>query len=127
MLMLTPTHARPRRHEQTRPCWHSGSSSSMPSTPSPFTHLFCLPANNYTSLLLCSPPPSFWLCRCERVEPMRLFPSMSLAQHHRVTTSSTGWILALTLLLVLQVKFVPTVLFEFSFILIATVLTDLRE
>ncbi|TNM97702.1 hypothetical protein fugu_013948 [Takifugu bimaculatus] len=33
---------------------------------------------------------------------MRLFPSMPLAQHHRVPVSSTGWILALALLLALQ-------------------------
>lgn len=129
--MLTLTHACPRRHEQTRPCWHSGGSSSMPSTPSPLTHLFCLPANNYASLLLFHPPLWFWLCRCERAEPMRLFPSMPLAQHHRVPVSSTGWILALALLLALQVKFFTTVLFELSlfplFPFLATVIIDLRS
>lgn len=104
MLMLTPAHTRPRRHEQDRPCWHSGSCCSMQSTPSPLTHLFCLSANNYTSLLL-FPPPSLSFCRCERAGPMRLFPSMPLTCHHRVPTSSAGWILSLALLFALQVKF----------------------
>lgn len=97
MLMLTPAHARPRRHEQARPCWHSGGCCSMQSTPSP---LICLSANNYASLFL------FPLHRrCERAGPMRLFPKMPLARHRWVPTSSAGWILASALLFALQVKF----------------------
>lgn len=104
MLMLTPAHARPRRREQAPPCWHSGSCCSMQCTPSPLTHLFCLSANNYTPLLLFS-SPSLSFCRCERAGPMRLFPSMPLVCHHGVPMPSAGWILALALLFVLQVKF----------------------
>lgn len=113
MLMLTPAHARPHRHEQARPCWHSGSCCSMQSTPS-LTHLFCLSANNYTSLLLFS-PPSLSFCRCERTGPMRLFPSMPLAHPHRVPMSSAGWILALALLFALQVKFCSNCFFLISY------------
>lgn len=64
-------------------------------------------------------------------EPMRLYPSMPLAQHHRVPASSPGWILALALLLALQVKFVPTVLLQFLFQIyfcfLATIVFDFRK
>lgn len=80
----------------------------MRSTPSPLTHLFYLSANSYTS------PPSLSFCRCERAGPMRLFPSMPLACHHTIPTSSAGWILALALLFALQVKFSSNCLISYN-------------
>lgn len=55
-------------------------------------------------------PPSsiFPLHRCEGTGLMRFFPSMPLAQDHRATVPTTGWILVLALLLAQQVQFVPT-------------------
>lgn len=55
-------------------------------------------------------PPSsiFPLHRCEGTGLMRFFPSMALAQDHRATVPTTGWILVLALLLAQQVQFVPT-------------------
>lgn len=109
MLMLTPAHVRaPAGVSRARPRRHSGGCCSMQSTPSPLTHLFYLSANNYTS------PPSLSFCRCERAGPMRLFPSMPLACHHTIPTSSTGWILALALLFALQVKFSSNCLISYN-------------
>lgn len=50
----------------------------------------------------------FSLHRCEGTGLMSLFPSMLLAQNHRVTMPTTGWILILALLVAQQVQlFLP--------------------
>lgn len=50
----------------------------------------------------------FSLHRCEGTGLMRFFPSMLLAQKHRVTMPTTGWILILALLVAQQVRlFLP--------------------
>lgn len=50
----------------------------------------------------------FSLHRCEGTGLMSFFPSMPLAQNHRVTMPTTGWILILALLVAQQVQlFLP--------------------
>lgn len=92
-------------------CWHTNNCAEtatpctlkmhfyVTQTPSPTTFPWnsCQPFHHS---LFSSP---FSLHRCERTGLMRFVPSMPLTQRHRDTVPTTGWILALALLLALQV------------------------
>lgn len=100
MLMLTPAHVRAPAGV-SRPV-RVGTAEAAAACRARHHHLLiCFTSLPTITLLF----PLLSFCRCERAGPMRLFPSMPLACHHTIPTSSAGWILALALLFALQVKF----------------------